>query len=117
MIGTLGIIVELYHPGAILPGVAGGICLFLAFFALQVLPVNYVGILLIILAIILFVVELKVPSVRASGHRGSNQPDAGLHHALQPKRDRDGSLVDRDSPNGCRIVRFLYCRPRISDEG
>jgi membrane-bound serine protease (ClpP class) len=62
MIGTLGIIVELYHPGAILPGVAGGICLFLAFFALQVLPVNYVGILLIILAIILFIVELKVPS-------------------------------------------------------
>jgi membrane-bound serine protease (ClpP class) len=62
MIGTLGIIVELYHPGAILPGVAGGICLFLAFFALQVLPVNYVGILLIILSVILFIVELKVPS-------------------------------------------------------
>ena len=62
LIGTLGLIVELYHPGAIFPGVAGGICLFLAFFALQVLPVNYVGILLIILAIILFIVELKVPS-------------------------------------------------------
>lgn len=62
MIGTLGILVELYHPGAILPGVAGGICLFLAFFALQVLPVNYVGISLILLAIIMFVVELKVPS-------------------------------------------------------
>jgi membrane-bound serine protease (ClpP class) len=62
MIGTLGLLIELYHPGAMLPGVAGGICLFLAFFALQVLPVNYVGILLIILAIILFIVELKVPS-------------------------------------------------------
>lgn len=62
MIGGLGIMMELYHPGAILPGVAGGICLLLAFFALQVLPVNYVGILLIILAVILFILELKVQS-------------------------------------------------------
>jgi membrane-bound serine protease (ClpP class) len=62
MIGGLGIMMELYHPGSILPGVAGGICLLLAFFALQVLPVNYVGILLIILAVILFILELKVQS-------------------------------------------------------
>jgi membrane-bound serine protease (ClpP class) len=62
MIGGLGIMMELYHPGAILPGTAGGICLLLAFFALQVLPVNYVGILLIILAVILFILELKIQS-------------------------------------------------------
>jgi membrane-bound serine protease (ClpP class) len=62
MIGGLGIMMELYHPGALLPGVAGGICLLLAFFALQVLPVNYVGILLIILSVILFILELKIQS-------------------------------------------------------
>ena len=53
---------ELYNPGMIFPGVAGGICLLLSFFALQVLPVNYVGILLIILSVVLFVLELKVQS-------------------------------------------------------
>jgi membrane-bound serine protease (ClpP class) len=62
MIGGLGIMMELYHPGMIFPGVAGGICLLLAFFALQVLPVNYVGIMLIILSVILFIMELKVTS-------------------------------------------------------
>lgn len=62
LIGTIGIVVELYSPGMILPGVAGGICLLLAFYAGQVLPVNYVGILLIILSIILFILELKMVS-------------------------------------------------------
>jgi membrane-bound serine protease (ClpP class) len=62
MIGGLGIMIELYNPGLIFPGVAGGICLLLSFFALQVLPVNYVGILLIILSVILFILELKIMS-------------------------------------------------------
>ncbi|MGC8604546.1 MAG: NfeD family protein, partial [Desulfomonilaceae bacterium] len=62
MVGGLGIMMELFNPGLIFPGVAGGICLLLSFFALQVLPVNYVGILLIILSIILFVLEIKVQS-------------------------------------------------------
>ncbi len=62
MIGGLGIMMELYNPGLIFPGVVGGISLLLAFFALQVLPVNYVGIMLIILAVILFILELKVAS-------------------------------------------------------
>lgn len=62
MIGGLGIMMELYHPGLIFPGVVGGISLLLALFALQVLPVNYVGILLIILSVILFIVEIKVAS-------------------------------------------------------
>ncbi|MFH0958742.1 MAG: nodulation protein NfeD [Pseudomonadota bacterium] len=62
MIGGLGIMMELYNPGLIFPGVAGGICLLLSFFALQVLPVNYVGILLMLLSIIFFVLELKVQS-------------------------------------------------------
>ncbi|MDQ1238904.1 MAG: hypothetical protein QG577_1089 [Thermodesulfobacteriota bacterium] len=62
MVGGLGIMMELYNPGMIFPGVVGSICLLLSFFALQVLPVNYVGILLIILAVILFITELKVAS-------------------------------------------------------
>lgn len=62
MIGGIGIMMELYNPGLIFPGVAGGICLLLSFFALQVLPVNYVGILLIILSVLLFILELKIAS-------------------------------------------------------
>jgi membrane-bound serine protease (ClpP class) len=62
MIGLLGLYFEFSHPGAILPGVLGGICLLLAVFAFQILPVNYVGLMLIILALILFVLEVKVHS-------------------------------------------------------
>jgi membrane-bound serine protease (ClpP class) len=62
MIGLAGIYFEFSHPGAIFPGVIGGICLILAFFALQTLPVNYAGILLIVLAIIFFIMEMKIAS-------------------------------------------------------
>ena len=62
MIGFAGLYFELSHPGAIFPGVIGGIALILAFFALQTLPVNYAGILLIILAIIFFIMEMKITS-------------------------------------------------------
>ena len=61
-IGGLGIVLELYNPGAILPGVVGAICLILAFYSFQTLPINYAGVLLIILAIILFIAEIKVVS-------------------------------------------------------
>ncbi|MGD8715769.1 MAG: nodulation protein NfeD [Desulfobacterales bacterium] len=62
MIGLAGLYFELSHPGAIFPGVIGGISLILAFFALQTLPVNYAGILLIVLAIIFFIMEMKITS-------------------------------------------------------
>lgn len=62
MIGMAGIMLELYNPGTIFPGVVGGISLILAFYAMQTLPVNYAGLLLIILAIILFILEIKVTS-------------------------------------------------------
>jgi len=62
MIGLAGLFLEFSHPGAVLPGVVGGITLILAFFAMQTLPVNTAGILLILLAIILFVLELKITS-------------------------------------------------------
>jgi membrane-bound serine protease (ClpP class) len=61
-LGTLGLTIELWSPGAILPGVAGGICLLLAFFAFQVLPVSYAGILLILFGLTLLILEVKVTS-------------------------------------------------------
>jgi membrane-bound serine protease (ClpP class) len=61
-LGMLGLTIELWNPGAVLPGVAGGICLLLAFFTFQILPVNYAGVLLILFGILLFVLELKVAS-------------------------------------------------------
>jgi len=62
MIGLLGLYFEFSHPGAILPGVLGGISLLLAVFAFQILPINYVGLGLIVLAVILFILEIKVQS-------------------------------------------------------
>jgi membrane-bound serine protease (ClpP class) len=61
-LGTLGLTIELWSPGAVLPGVIGGLCLLLAFFALQVLPVNYAGLLLILFGLALFALEIKVTS-------------------------------------------------------
>jgi membrane-bound serine protease (ClpP class) len=62
MIGLAGLYFELSHPGAIFPGVIGAISLILAFYSFQTLPVNYAGLLLIALAIVLFIAEIKVAS-------------------------------------------------------
>ncbi|MGP8153132.1 MAG: NfeD family protein [Smithella sp.] len=62
LIGLAGLYFELSTPGAILPGVIGGISLLLAFFGLSTLPVNYTGILMIIFGVILFIAEIKVMS-------------------------------------------------------
>ncbi len=62
MIGLAGLYFELSNPGAILPGVIGAISLILAFYAFQTLPVNYAGVLLIILAVILFLMEIYITS-------------------------------------------------------
>lgn len=62
MIGMMGLFFELSNPGVILPGVIGGISLILALFAFQTLPVNYAGMLLILLAMVLFIAEIKVVS-------------------------------------------------------
>ncbi len=62
LLGFYGLFFELTNPGAIFPGVIGGICIILAFYAFQTLPVNYAGLLLIILAIILFIIEIKIVS-------------------------------------------------------
>ncbi len=62
MIGLAGLYFELAHPGVVLPGVIGGICLLLAFFAFQTLPINFIGIMLILLAFIFFILEFKIVS-------------------------------------------------------
>jgi membrane-bound serine protease (ClpP class) len=70
LIGIYGLIFEGYNPGAILPGVVGAISLLLALFAFQILPVNYVGLALILLGIILIIAEFLVPSFGALGFGG-----------------------------------------------
>lgn len=62
MIGLAGLYFELSNPGMIFPGVIGGICLLLAFFAFQTLPINFIGVLLILLAFIFFILEIKITS-------------------------------------------------------
>ena len=70
VIGFYGLIFELANPGFGLPGVAGAICLLLALFAFQSLPVNYVGLALILLAIVFFATEAVVPSYGSLGFGG-----------------------------------------------
>jgi len=62
MVGMLGIFFELQNPGAILPGVIGGISLILAFFAFQSLPINWAGVLLILFGVSLLIAEIKIAS-------------------------------------------------------
>ncbi|HIJ69615.1 MAG TPA: nodulation protein NfeD [Deltaproteobacteria bacterium] len=62
MIGLAGIYFELSSPGAVVPGVIGGISLILALYALQALPVNYAGFLIILLAVLFFILEIKIAS-------------------------------------------------------
>jgi membrane-bound serine protease (ClpP class) len=70
-LGTLGLIVELWNPGAIVPGVAGGLCLLLAFFAFQILPIDTTGLLLIVFGLAMLVAELFVPSFGILGVGGT----------------------------------------------
>lgn len=62
LLGLAGLYFEFSTPGAILPGILGGICLILAFYAFQTLPINYAGLLLILLGVILFIAETMVIS-------------------------------------------------------
>lgn len=62
MLGFYGLMFELYNPGSILPGIVGVICLVLAFYSLNTLPVNYAGLALILFALLLFILEIKIVS-------------------------------------------------------
>ena len=70
-LGMLGLTVELWNPGSVLPGVVGGVCLLLAFLAFQVLPIDIAGLLLIVFGIGLLVLEIKIPSFGALGVGGA----------------------------------------------
>lgn len=71
MLGFYGILFEIFSPGAIFPGVIGGICIILAFYSMHTLPINYAGLALIILGIILFILELKIASSGILGIGGT----------------------------------------------
>ncbi|HEY2546040.1 MAG TPA: nodulation protein NfeD [Candidatus Acidoferrum sp.] len=62
MVGVLGLYTEFTHPGMVAPGVIGGICAVLALYAMHLLPVNFAGVLLILLALALFILEAKFTS-------------------------------------------------------
>ncbi|MBO9199728.1 MULTISPECIES: NfeD family protein [Niastella] len=62
LLGLYGLIFELYSPGAIFPGIIGGICMILALYTMHTLPVNYAGLALIVFGIILFLLEIKIVS-------------------------------------------------------
>jgi membrane-bound serine protease (ClpP class) len=62
MIGFYGILFEIFSPGTVFPGVIGGICLILAFYAFQTIPISYAGLALIALGIVFFILEVKVVS-------------------------------------------------------
>ncbi len=61
-LGSIGLIFEITHPGSIFPGVVGAVCLILGLWAMSVLPVNYAGLALMFVAVLLWVLEVKVPS-------------------------------------------------------
>ena len=89
-LGMLGLVVEMWNPGVVLPGVAGGLCLLLAFFAFQVLPVNVTGLLLIVFGMALLGAELMVPSFGVLGIGGAVALLAG---SLMVTRDVPGIRV------------------------
>lgn len=84
MLGIYGLIFEFSNPGYILPGVAGGICLLLALFALQMLPINYAGLALMFFGIACIVAEAFVPSFGALGIGGVVALVAGMVMLMDP---------------------------------
>ncbi|MGE5279748.1 MAG: NfeD family protein [Deltaproteobacteria bacterium] len=62
LLGVVGLFIEITHPGVVLPGIAGVICLIVAFYAFAILPVNYAGVLLIAVGLVLFVAEALTPA-------------------------------------------------------
>jgi membrane-bound serine protease (ClpP class) len=101
LVGLAGLYFEFAHPGVILPGVVGGISLILAFFAMQTLPVNYAGVLLILFAVVLFIAEIKVVS------HGLLSVGGVISLIM-------GSLLLFDSPEPSLRVSFSVMIPAIS---
>jgi membrane-bound serine protease (ClpP class) len=94
LLGLVGLYFELSTPGAILPGVVGGISLLLALYAFSVLPVNLAGLGLILFAILLFVAEIKVVSHGLLSLGGAIALVAGSLLLFSGKADAAGYRVD-----------------------
>jgi membrane-bound serine protease (ClpP class) len=94
LVGLVGLYFELSTPGAILPGVAGGISLLLALYAFSVLPVNLAGLALILFAILLFVAEIKVVSHGLLSVGGAIALVTGSLLLFSGKGDAAGYRVD-----------------------
>ena len=62
MLGFYGLLFEIYSPGSIFPGVIGSICIILAFFSFQTLPINYAGLILIIVGVVMLILEVQIVS-------------------------------------------------------
>ena len=93
MAGILGLYMEFSHPGVIFPGVAGGICLLLALTSFQILPINYAGLLLMLLGIALLIGEAFLPSFGVLGIGGAIS--LGLGSLLLFDTESSDLVVDR----------------------
>jgi membrane-bound serine protease (ClpP class) len=92
--GLVGLYFELSNPGAILPGIVGGIALLLALYAFSVLPVNLAGLALIVFAVLLFIAEVKVASHGLLAAGGAVGLVVGMLMLFSGQGDRAGYRVD-----------------------
>jgi membrane-bound serine protease (ClpP class) len=109
-LGWLGLLFELMHPGAVLPGVVGAICVVLAFYGLSVLPVNYAGVALMLLAVLFFILEIKVTSYGMLGVAGIACLVLGslmLFKTPEPALRVSGELIAMVAAFSVLVVGFL----------
>ncbi len=109
-LGSLGLIFELMHPGAVLPGVVGAICVVLAFYGMSVLPVNYAGVALILLAVLFFILEIKITSYGMLGVAGIGCLVLGslmLFKTPEPALRVSGELIAMVAAFSVLVVGFL----------
>jgi membrane-bound serine protease (ClpP class) len=109
-LGSLGLLFELMHPGAVLPGVVGAICVVLAFYGLSVLPVNYAGVALILLAVLFFILEIKITSYGMLGVAGIACLVLGslmLFKTPEPALRVSGELIAMVAAFSLLVVGFL----------
>jgi membrane-bound serine protease (ClpP class) len=85
MIGIYGLLFEFMNPGFVLPGVLGGICLLIALYAFQLLPINYAGIALMLLGVLFIVGEAFMPSFGALGIGGIAALAIGMFVLIDPE--------------------------------
>ncbi len=105
LLGIYGLVFELANPGFFLPGVVGGISLLLAFYAFQVLPVNYSGLALIFLGVALLIAEIFVPSFGSLGIGGIVAFSAG---SLILMKDEELRVSSQKTHRLCNFVIFRH---------